>query len=62
VIDDEIDDRANAVLRRAMRKFDEITERSEGGIDGVIVRDVVAVVFARRLLKRHQPDRGDAET
>jgi len=62
VIDDEIDDHADAALRRAMCEFDEIAQRPERGIDRVIIRDVVAVVLPRRLLKRHQPDRGDAKT
>jgi len=44
-----------------MREFDKIPKRSEGRIDGVIIRDVVAVVFARRFLERHQPDRGYAQ-
>jgi hypothetical protein len=61
VIDDEIDDHADAALRCAMREFDKIPKRSEGRIDGVIIRDVVAVVFARRFLERHQPDRGYAQ-
>ncbi len=61
VVDDEIDDDANAALLAAMGEFDEVAERAVAGIDAVIVGDVVAVVAARRGLERHQPDRGDAE-
>src|SRR5262245_8563373 len=61
VIDDEIDDHPDAALRRAMGEFDEIPERTEGRIDVVVIADVIAVVATRRFLKRHQPDRGDAE-
>ena len=61
VIDDEIDDDANAALLAAMGELDEVAERAVARIDAVIVRDVVAIVLAGRGLKRHQPDRGDAE-
>src|SRR6516164_8938836 len=61
VIDDEVDDHADAPLLAAMRELDEIAESAITRIDAVIVRDVVAVVLAGRRLKRHQPDRGDAE-
>ena len=61
VVDDEIDDDADAALLAAMGEFDEVAERAVARIDAVIVRDVVAVVPAGRRLERHQPDRGDAE-
>ena len=61
VIDDEVDDDADAALLAAMGEFDEIAERAVSRIDAVIVGDVVAVVLAGRRLERHQPDRGDAE-
>ena len=61
VIDDEVDDDADAALLAAMGELDEIAERAVARIDAVIVGDVVAVVLAGRGLKRHQPDRGDAE-
>ena len=61
VVDDEIDDDADAALPAAMGEFDEVAERAVARIDAVIVGDVVAVVLAGRRLKRHQPDRGDAE-
>ena len=62
VVDDEVDDHADAALLAAMGELDEIAERAVARIDAVIVGDVVAVVLARRGLKRHQPDRGDAES
>ena len=61
VVDDEIDDDADAALPAAMGELDKVAERAIARIDAVIVRDVVAVVLAGRRLERHQPDRGDAE-
>ena len=61
VVDDEIDDDANAALFAAMGELDEIAERAVAGIDTVVVGDIVAIVAAGRGLERHQPDRGDAE-
>ena len=61
VVDDEIDDDADAALPAAMGELDEVAERAVARIDAVIVGDVVAVVRAGRGLERHQPDRGDAE-
>ena len=61
VVDDEVDDDADAALLAAMGEFDEVAERAVARIDAVIVRDVVTVVLAGRGLERHQPDRGDAE-
>ena len=62
VIDDEIDDHADAALLAAMSELYEVAQRTVARIDTVIVRDVVAIVLAGRSLKRHQPYRGDAET
>ena len=61
VVDDEVDDDADAALPAAMGELDKVAERAVARIDAVIVRDVVAVVLAGRRLERHQPDRGDAE-
>jgi hypothetical protein len=58
MIDDEIDDDADAALAAAVGELDEIAERSIARIDAILVRDVVAVVPAGRRLKRHQPDCG----
>src|SRR5947207_7527870 len=62
VIDHEIDDDADAPLAAAMGEFHEITERAVPRVDIIIIRDIVAVVFAGRRLKWHQPDRGDAQS
>ena len=48
VIDDEIDQHADAALRGAVRELDEIAERPVSRIDAVVVGDVVAVVAAGR--------------
>ena len=61
VVDDEVDDHADAALLGAVRELDEVAERAVARIDVVVVGDVVAVVAAGRGLERHQPDRGDAE-
>ena len=61
VVDDEIDDHADAALLAAMGEFDEVAERAIARVDAVIVGDVIAIVLAGRRLERHQPDRGDAE-
>jgi len=61
VVDDEIDNDADAVLLGGVRELDEVAERTIGRIDVVIIGDVVAVVLAGRGLERHQPDRVDAE-
>src|SRR5690242_16722464 len=62
VIDDEVDDHANAAQRCAMSEFDEVAERAKCRVDAVIVTDVISVVTAGGGLKGHQPDRSDAET
>src|SRR5258705_7014055 len=61
VIDDEIDDDADAALSAAMGEFNEVAQRAITWIDAVIIRDVVAIVLAGRRLEWHQPDRGNAE-
>jgi hypothetical protein len=62
VVDDEIDEHADAALLGAVSEFDEIADRSKSRIDCVVIGDVIAVILARRFLERHQPDRRDAET
>jgi hypothetical protein len=62
VIDDEIHNYANAALATAVGKFDKVAKRPITRIDAVIVRYVVAVVFPRRWLKRHEPDRRDTKS
>jgi hypothetical protein len=61
VVDDEVDQHADAALLGGVGEFDEIAEGPVGRIDPVVIRDVVAVVLSRRGLERHQPDRGDPE-
>ena len=60
VINDEVDDDADAALLTAMGEFDKVSERAVAGIDTVIVGDIVAVVLPGRGLERHQPDCSDA--
>src|SRR5207249_7553237 len=62
VVHYQIDQNTNATLFCAVGKFDEIAERTIPRIDIVIVGDVVAIVPARRSLKRHQPNRGHAQS
>jgi hypothetical protein len=47
VIDDEVDNYADAALLRAVGEVNEVTERSKRRVDGVIIGNVVIVVFAR---------------
>src|SRR5207253_3883695 len=62
VVDYEIDRNANAALFGAVSKLDEIPECTVPRIDIVIVGDVVTIVSTRRSLKRHQPNRGHAQS
>jgi hypothetical protein len=61
MVDDEIDDDADAALLGAMRELDEIAERAIARIDVIVIGNVITVVAIGRGLERHQPDRGDAE-
>src|SRR5436190_17588656 len=58
----QIDQDTDAALFCAVSKLDEIAQRAVSRIDIVIIGDVVTAVLARRRLKRHQPDRGHAES
>jgi hypothetical protein len=62
VIHYQIDQNTNAALFCAVGKLDEIAERTVPRIDIVIVGDVVTIVSTRRSLKRHQPNRGHAQS
>src|SRR4029450_9439022 len=62
VVHYKIDQNANAALLCAVGKLNEIAEGAISGIDIVIVGNVVAIVPARRSLKRHQPNRGHAQS
>jgi hypothetical protein len=61
MVDDEIDDDADAALSAAMGELNKVAERAVARIDAVIVGDIVAVILTGRWLERHQPDRCDAE-
>ena len=62
VVHDQIDQNTNAALFCAVSELNEIAERTVARIDIVIVGNIVAVVPARRSLKRHQPDRRYAQS
>ena len=46
----------------AVRELHKVAERPVPRIDAVVVANVVAVIFARGRLKRHQPDRRHAHS
>ena len=57
VVDDEVDQDADAALLGGVGEFDEIAERAIARVDGVEITNIVAVVAVGCGLKRHQPDR-----
>ena len=61
VVDDQVDDHADAAALRLAHELDEVTRRAESGGDVVVVADVVAVIAQRAGLERGQPERVDAE-
>ena len=61
VVDDEIDDDADAERVGVIHELDEVAERAVLVVDAVVVGDVVAVVAIGRRVERLQPDAGDAE-
>jgi hypothetical protein len=61
VIDDQVDDHADAALVRLVHELDELAARAVARIDAVEIGDVVAVVAIRRGLERCEPDDVDAE-
>src|SRR5689334_17892154 len=61
VVDDEIDQHADAAALGLSHELDEVAARAEPRIDAVVVRNVVAVVAARRRLEGREPHRVDAE-
>ena len=61
VIDDKVDEHADAALLRTVGEIDEIAERAIAVIDAIVVRHVVPVVTMRRGLERHQPNGCDAQ-
>ena len=61
VVDHEVGDHPDAAVARGAHELDEVAERAEPRVDGVVVGDVVAVVAVGRGVERHQPEAGDAE-
>src|ERR1700720_4876283 len=50
VVDDEVDDDADAALPAAMGEFDEVAERAVAWIDAVIVGNVVCRLLLKKKL------------
>src|ERR1700742_2702304 len=61
MVDHQVDEHPDATLLAFAGEVDEVTERAEARVDREVIGDVVAVVAARRSLKRHQPNAGDAK-
>ncbi len=61
MVDHQVDQNAYATLPASVGELHKITQGAVARIDAVVIRDVVAIVAMRRDLKRHQPDRRDAE-
>ena len=61
VIDDELGEHSQLSPLGLLHEATEIRHRAEIGIDGAVVRNIIAVVTARRGIERQQPKRGDAE-
>jgi hypothetical protein len=61
VVDDEIDEDADAAAVGLAHEFDEVSAGAETPVDAVEVGDVVAVVPSRRRLERGEPNRSHAE-
>src|SRR3712207_6251726 len=57
----EIDDDPQTTVMGRMGESDEIAERTQPWIDGIEIRDVIAVVTVRRGIERKQPDAGRPE-
>jgi hypothetical protein len=62
VVDDEIDDHADAAHAGLLGELDEVPQRPEARIDAVVVGDVVAVVAVGGRVKGRQPDGRDPDT
>ena len=61
VVDDEVDDDADAALVRGLDERAEVLDRAVVRVDAVEVGDVVAAVAKRRGVERQEPDAVDAE-
>ena len=61
VIDDELGDDPDLAPVRFLDEAIEVVQRSVGGVNVLVVGDVVAVVLERRRIEGQQPQRIDAE-
>jgi hypothetical protein len=61
VVDHELRDHAQPAPVRLVEEPLEVLDRAVGGVDLLVRRDVVAVVFQRRRVEGEQPEAGDAE-
>ncbi len=61
VVDDEVDDDADAAITGGAQQLDEIAMRAQPRIDPVEVGDVVAVVAVGARVERHEPQARHAE-
>ncbi len=61
MVDDELRDHAQLSPLGLLHETTEVLHRAEIGIDGAVVRNVIAVVTPGRGIERHQPKSGDAE-
>ena len=61
VIDDELGDDPDLAPVRFLDEAIEVVQCSVGGVDVLVVGDVVAVVLERRRIEGQQPERIDAE-
>src|SRR5215475_8801135 len=62
MVDDEVDEHADAALPCTVGEIDKVAKRPIALVNAIVVGDVVAVVAVWRSLKRHQPYGRDAQT
>src|ERR1700730_13492035 len=60
VVDDQVDDDANAKFFGLACKVDKVAECAVARVDAIEILDVVAVVTARRRVEGQQPHTGNA--
>ena len=56
MIDDQINQHADASLLCSVREFDEISKRTVARVYAKIICNIITIVPKGRDLKRHQPD------
>ena len=61
MINHQLGDDPDAALVGLVKKMFEVMERTVVRMDAVVIRDIIAVVFQRRGIKRQQPERRDSE-